>query len=40
MAERQQSNQELNDKHKELSAKEIFDLYKNKFNEKIKLFFN
>ena len=40
MAERQQSNQELNEKHKELSAKEIFDLYKNKFNEKIKTFFN
>ena len=40
MAERQKSNQEINEKHKELSAKEIFELYRNKFNEKIKSFLN
>ena len=40
MAERQKSNQELSKKHEELSAKEIFELYRKKFNEKIKTFFN
>ena len=40
MAKRQESNKEIDDKHKKLSTKEIFEYYKSEFNKKIKAFFN
>ena len=40
MAERQKSNQEINEQHKKLTAKEIFEHYKEQFSKKIKAFFN
>jgi len=40
MAKRQESNKEIDEQHKKLSTKEIFEYYKSEFNKKIKAFFN
>ncbi len=40
MAERQKLNEEVNEKHKKMTPKEIFDYYKDQFRDRIKVFFN
>ena len=40
MAQRQKSNKSVSEKHKKLSAKEIFNYYKSEFDKKIKSFFS
>ena len=40
MAERQKTNKEISETHKEMTAKEILAHYKEEFNKKIKAFFN
>ena len=40
MAQRQKSNKNVSEKHKKLSAKEIFNYYKSEFDKKIKSFFS